>query len=57
MYDADQIRRGQILCALLGFAICPWKIEASASRFLGFLNGYTIFLGPISGGTGSPLGS
>ena len=43
-------RRGQFLCALLGFIICPWKIEASASRFLGFLNGYTIFLGPISGG-------
>ena len=43
------IRRGQYLCAILGFAICPWKIEASAARFLAFLNGYSIFLGPIAG--------
>ncbi|MCJ1458232.1 hypothetical protein MMC28_008603 [Mycoblastus sanguinarius] len=44
------LRRGQLLCAVLGFAICPWKIEASASRFLGFLNGYSApFLGPVSG--------
>lgn len=43
------IRRGQYLCAILGFAICPWKLEASASGFLAFLNGYSIFLGPIGG--------
>lgn len=43
------IRRGQYLCAILAFAICPWKIEASASRFLAFLNGYSIFLGPLAG--------
>lgn len=44
------LRRGQFLCAILGFAICPWKIEASAQSFLGFLNGYSApFLGPVAG--------
>ena len=43
------IRRGQIICAILGFAICPWLLQAKAERFLGFLNGYTVFLGPLIG--------
>jgi NCS1 family nucleobase:cation symporter-1 len=43
------IRRGQILCALLGFAITPWQIQAKATRFLAFLNGYSVFLGPLVG--------
>ena len=43
------IRRGQIVCAILGFAICLWLIQAKAERFLGFLNGYTVFLGPLIG--------
>ncbi|KAK3634599.1 hypothetical protein LTR56_015179 [Elasticomyces elasticus] len=43
------IRRGQIVCAILGFAICPWLIQAKAARFLAFLNGYTVFLGPLIG--------
>jgi nucleobase:cation symporter-1, NCS1 family len=43
------IRRGQFICAILGFAICPWEIEAKAARFLAFLNGYTVFLGPLLG--------
>ena len=43
------IRRGQFICAILGFAICPWEIEAKAARFLAFLNGYTVFLGPLVG--------
>jgi nucleobase:cation symporter-1, NCS1 family len=33
----------------LGFAICPWLIQAKAQRFLAFLNGYTVFLGPLIG--------
>lgn len=41
------IRRGQYLCAVIAFAVCPWNIEANATRFLAFLNGYSIFLGPI----------
>jgi nucleobase:cation symporter-1, NCS1 family len=44
------IRRGQFICAILGFAICPWQIEAKAQRFLAFLGGYTVFLGPLLGG-------
>jgi len=44
------IRRGQFICAVLAFAICPWEIEAKATRFLAFLHGYTIFLGALLGG-------
>ncbi len=40
--------RRQSMCAVIGFATCPWKIEANATRFLAFLNGYTIFLSPIT---------
>lgn len=43
------VRRGQFICAILAFAICPWEIEAKATRFLAFLGGYTVFLGPLLG--------
>ncbi|KAJ3724309.1 permease for cytosine/purines, uracil, thiamine, allantoin-domain-containing protein [Lentinula guzmanii] len=44
------IRRGQILCAILGgWALAPWEILASAPGFLNFMSGYTIFLGPFAG--------
>lgn len=43
------IRRRQLLCAVLGFAVNPWQIQAKASTFLAFLGGYTIFLGGILG--------
>ncbi|KAI0027498.1 NCS1 nucleoside transporter family [Vararia minispora EC-137] len=44
------IRRGQIICALLGgWAMAPWEILASAGQFLTFMNGYSVFLGPIAG--------
>ncbi|THW90494.1 hypothetical protein D6D15_04518 [Aureobasidium pullulans] len=43
------IRRGQLLAALIGAWACvPWKILASAQKFLSFLSGYTIFLGPMT---------
>ncbi|KAI9052943.1 hypothetical protein LZ554_003215 [Drepanopeziza brunnea f. sp. 'monogermtubi'] len=43
------IRRGQLLAAVLGsWAFVPWKILASATTFLAFLGGYTIFLGPMT---------
>jgi NCS1 family nucleobase:cation symporter-1 len=43
------IRRGQMLAAFIGAWACvPWKILASAARFLAFLGGYTIFLGPMT---------
>ncbi|EJU01806.1 cytosine-purine permease [Dacryopinax primogenitus] len=42
------IRRGQILCALIGgWVIIPWEILATATGFLNFMGGYTVFLGPI----------
>jgi NCS1 family nucleobase:cation symporter-1 len=43
------IRRGQFICALLGFVICPWEIEAKAATFLAFLGAYTLFLGATTG--------
>ncbi|KAI0703798.1 NCS1 nucleoside transporter family [Cytidiella melzeri] len=44
------IRRGQVLCAILGgWALAPWEILASAEGFLTFMSGYTVFLGPFAG--------
>ncbi|KAF9526071.1 cytosine-purine permease [Crepidotus variabilis] len=44
------IRRGQILCAIIGgWVLCPWEILASAPKFLSFMAGYTVFLGPFAG--------
>lgn len=43
------IKRGMYLSYLLGVVICPWKILKSASSFLAFLGGYSIFLGPFLG--------
>lgn len=34
---------------VLGIVICPWRILRSASTFLQFLGGYSIFLGPFVG--------
>lgn len=42
------IRRGQILCAILCWALVPWKILESAGSFLQFMSAYSIFLGPIA---------
>jgi len=42
------IRRGQLLTALLCWALVPWKILASAGTFLNFMSAYAIFLGPIA---------
>lgn len=41
------IRRGQILCSILGIAVVPWKLIASASAFLSFLGSYNIFMAPL----------
>ncbi|KAL5525044.1 hypothetical protein ACEPAF_8913 [Sanghuangporus sanghuang] len=44
------IRRGQVICAFIGgWAFCPWEVLASASGFLSFMNGYSVFLGPFAG--------
>ena len=43
------IRRGQILCCILGgWALVPWEILASAPGFLNFMSGYTVFLSPFA---------
>lgn len=42
------IRRGQLLCAVLAWALVPWKILASAGSLLNFMATYTVFLGPIA---------
>ncbi|KAI6316468.1 hypothetical protein MCOR29_006687 [Pyricularia oryzae] len=41
------IVRGQFLCLIVAFAIVPWRIVSSAAGFLNFLNGYSIFQGPV----------
>ncbi|KAK5949609.1 hypothetical protein OHC33_009416 [Knufia fluminis] len=42
------IRRGQLLTAVICWALVPWKILASAGSFLNFMSAYAIFLGPIA---------
>ncbi|OJD11230.1 hypothetical protein AJ78_07957 [Emergomyces pasteurianus Ep9510] len=43
------IRRGQLLCALISWVLVPWKILESAGNFLNFMSAYAVFLGPIAG--------
>lgn len=43
------IRRGSVLAAVIGaWVFVPWRIVASASNFLTFMGGYSIFLAPIA---------
>ncbi|EME38216.1 hypothetical protein DOTSEDRAFT_39271 [Dothistroma septosporum NZE10] len=42
------IRRGQILCTILGIAIVPWKLLNSAEAFLTFSSGYGCWLALIA---------
>ncbi|KAF9887283.1 hypothetical protein FE257_010411 [Aspergillus nanangensis] len=48
MPEYVNLRRGQIICGLLSWALVPWKILASAGNFLNFMSAYAIFLGPIA---------
>jgi NCS1 nucleoside transporter family len=41
------IRRGQIITAVLAWALVPWKILESAGSFLNFMSAYAVFLGPM----------
>lgn len=41
------IRRGQILCAILGVTLVPWKLIATAQTFITFLGSYNIFMAPL----------
>ena len=42
------LRRGQLLCAVISWALVPWKILESAGTFLNFMSAYSVFLGPIA---------
>lgn len=42
------IRRGQLICAVVAWALVPWKILKSAGNFLNFMAAYAVFLGPIA---------
>ncbi|KAL6230494.1 hypothetical protein BDW75DRAFT_244774 [Aspergillus navahoensis] len=42
------LRRGQLICGVISWALVPWKILESASNFLNFMSAYAIFLGPIA---------
>ncbi|KAH7024451.1 uracil permease [Microdochium trichocladiopsis] len=42
------IRRGQLICAVMCWALVPWEILKSAGSFLNFMAAYAIFLGPIA---------
>lgn len=42
------IRRGQLVCAVIAWVLVPWKILASATSFLNFMSAYSVFLGPIA---------
>lgn len=43
------IRRGSYLCAMIGFAMCPWKLLSSSNQFTTYLSAYTVFLSSIAG--------
>ncbi|KAK9446411.1 permease for cytosine/purines, uracil, thiamine, allantoin-domain-containing protein [Limtongia smithiae] len=44
------IRRGQIIAAFIGaWALTPWNILTSATAFLSFMSGYSIWLSSIAG--------
>ncbi|KAE9971118.1 hypothetical protein EG327_009997 [Venturia inaequalis] len=44
------LRRGSFLIAFIGaWALTPWKILSSASALLNFMDGYIIWLAPITG--------
>lgn len=43
------IRRGGFMCAVIGFAICPWNLMTSSSMFTTYLSAYAVFLSAIAG--------
>lgn len=44
------IRRGCMIAAVVaGWVMVPWKILSSATTFLSFMSGYSVFLAPIAG--------
>jgi NCS1 family nucleobase:cation symporter-1 len=49
------IRRGQVICAILGVALVPWKLIATAQTFITFLGSYNIFMAPLCAVSAFPV--
>ncbi|EXJ55267.1 hypothetical protein A1O7_08193 [Cladophialophora yegresii CBS 114405] len=45
------IRRGAVITFVLGIAINPWQLADTANTFINVLDGYSVFLGPMTGMT------
>ncbi|WVQ82031.1 hypothetical protein IAT38_004159 [Cryptococcus sp. DSM 104549] len=43
------IVRGQTICAVLSWAVCPWLILTTGARFVSFLGSYTFFMAAVLG--------
>ncbi|CAF1214159.1 unnamed protein product [Adineta ricciae] len=43
------IRRSGYICALVGLAICPWKLLSNSSTFTTYLSAYSTFLSSVVG--------
>ncbi|GAA5950164.1 hypothetical protein JCM3765_004222 [Sporobolomyces pararoseus] len=43
------IRRGGFVCALIGFAMCPWHLLSSSTNFTTYLSAFTVFLSSVAG--------
>ncbi|OAQ59133.1 uracil permease [Pochonia chlamydosporia 170] len=43
------IRRGAAIMAVIGIAIQPWQLLATAAKFLQVLSGFGVFLAPLTG--------
>ncbi|KAI9926601.1 hypothetical protein ASPWEDRAFT_176429 [Aspergillus wentii DTO 134E9] len=41
------MRRGQFIVEFLAWAVCPWEILASATKFETFLSGYGLFMASV----------
>ncbi|CRG89678.1 Uracil permease [Talaromyces islandicus] len=42
------IRRGGYVCAIVGLAMCPWKLLSSSNNFTTYLSAYSVFLSSIA---------
>ncbi|PWZ03715.1 NCS1 nucleoside transporter family [Testicularia cyperi] len=43
------IRRGSLVAAAVGFAMCPWNLLKDSNNFATYLSAYSLFLSSISG--------
>ncbi|OCF39390.1 hypothetical protein I317_06818 [Kwoniella heveanensis CBS 569] len=43
------IIRGQVICMLFSWAVCPWAILTSGAKFIVFLGSYTVFMAALMG--------